>query len=189
MAINTIYLDNAILKRANGIFNSQNPKNIRIVNLFQKSVFLLIQKKLLAADFKIKFTAFKYMYHAAKLKEIDSFIKGEYFRHLVRGITGIGKFKIKYEIRKFGAGDYTILHDEAAATHAIDFIIDFSEEKSSNGGHTVYLSRDEELLHVAPEPNTLAFIEKRRSIMKYTKYVNHNQKKPILQVAGMVQKR
>ena len=54
------------------------------------------------------------------------------------------------------------------------------------GGYTVYLTETEELLQVNPIPNTLTFIERTKEIIKYTKYVTHRQKNPIIEVAGTV---
>ena len=186
MAINTLYLDNGILKSANLKYHSQNPNSISLRNIFQPPVFSLIQKKLYESEYSRRFKPFQYMYHATKLKEIGSFIKGYYFTAIAKKILGIGNFKVNYEIRQFQAGDYTLLHDAISNEPAIDFVIDFSKSADNYGGYTVYLNEGEELLHLNPHPNTLSFVEKKPGMMKYTKYVTHRQKRPILQVCGSI---
>ena len=187
MAINTLYIDNGILKSASDAYNKQNPKNIRLENFFQKPVFYLLQRKLRNSEYSLKFHPYKYKYLITKSKEIDSFLNGGYFRSIVNAILKINKYKIKYEIRKFEPGDYTLLHDTEKERPGIDFIIDFSgESKAYHGGYATYLTESEELLQLNPAPNTLSFVERKKGVMKYTKYFTHRNKNPIIQVAGII---
>lgn len=184
MAINTLYLDKGVLKSAAKTYSSQNPNNIRLDNFFQKAVFMLLQKKLHNARYSLKFHPYKYKYNTAKLKEIDSFIKGRYFKNSVNKILGIKNYKINYEIRKFEPGNYTLLHDAEMEKPGIDFVLDFSKGNKSFGGHTAYLTEKEELLKLIPKPNTLSFIERKKDVMKYTKYFTHKNKHTVLQIVG-----
>lgn len=68
----------------------------------------------------------------------------------------------------------------------MDFVLDFSQPWKNYGGYTVYLTEREELLQFWPKPNTLSFIERKSKIMKYTKYVQHRQKQPLIFVVGTV---
>ena len=187
MAINTIYIDAAVMKRASEIYGSQTPKNLRLDNFFQPLVFNLLQKKLKSARYSIKFHPYKYKYSIASIKEIDSFVNGFYFKRIIEQVLSIKNPKIKYEIRKFGPGNYTLLHDAEKEKKGIDFVIDFSDKGKSYGGHTIYLNEAEELLQLNPCPNTLSFIERAKKVMKYTKYVDHRQKAPFVFVAGTIQ--
>lgn len=190
MAINTLYLDKGILMSARNAFRKQIPNNIRLENFFQKPVFRLLQDRLCRAAYKLKFRPYHQMYSTTGMKEIDSFILGGYFKGIVRQITGITGFKPEFEVRRFQAGDYTLLHDESEEEPAIDFIIDFSRSANNNhGGHTVYLNEKEELLHINPVPNSLSFVDRSEGMMKYTKYVTHGQKSPIIQIVGSLRRR
>lgn len=184
MAINTLYMDNGVLKSAAKTYSSQNPRNIRLENFFQKAVFSLLRDKLHSSQFSLKFHPYKYKYHTAKSKEIDSFIKGRYFKDLINKTLGIKKYEIKYEIKKFEPGDYTLLHDAEEERHGVDFAIDFSQGKEYFGGYTSYLTEKEELLTVIPKPNTLSFIERKNGIIKFTKYLTHQNRFPVLQSVG-----
>ena len=186
MAINTLYVDGGVLKSIRQNYLNQDAPNIKLENFFQNAVFSLLQKKLLNSKYAWKFHPYKYSYSVAKIKEIDSFLHGDYFSKLVHGILGVKKFEIKYEIRKFMPGDYTLLHDAEKEKNGIDFVIDFSLSSASFGGHTTYLTETEEVLILNPAPNTLSFIKRDKGLMKFTKYVTHRQKTPILQVAGTV---
>ena len=191
MAINTLYLDKGVLKNTSSIYSQSNPKNIRLDDFFQYSVLGLLQKKLDDADWKEKFDPEKYLYSVCELKEIDTFLKGDYFRNLAQGVLGVKKLKIskiRYEIRRFVPGNYTLLHDAEKEKPGIDFIIDFSQSKESFGGHTTYLTESEELLISSPMPNSISFIERKNKLMKFTKYVQHRQKNPIVQVVGTILK-
>lgn len=186
MAINTLYLDFGVLKSARKLYNSQNPKNIRLEKFFQLPVYLLLQKKLYNSKYSLKFHPCKYKYSTTKSKEIDSFLNGGYFNQVVNKILNIKKYKIKYEIRKFEAGNYTLLHDTEKKKPGIDFVLDFSKNGRNFGGFAVYLTETKELLQLRPSPNTLSFIERKKGVMNYTKYVQHRQKQPIIQVVGRV---
>ena len=186
MAVNTIYLDKGILKSAKKAFNVQTPRNIRLDNFFQNAVFLLLQKKLENCNYKTKFHPYKCRYSTANLKEIGSFLNGSYFSRIAGEITGIKNYRIKYEIRKFEAGDYTLLHDAQKEMPGIDFIIDFTKKWDGFGGYTMYLTETEELLKSVPSQNSLSFMERKKGVMRYTKYVTHNQKNPIVQAVGTI---
>ena len=186
MAISTIYMDSGILEKAGEIYSRQYPKNIRLENIFQKPVFMLLQKALYNSKFKLRFHPYKCKYFTSKSKEMRAFISGKYFKSLIEKILNLKNCKIKHEIRKFEHGNYTLLHDADDERPGVDFIIDFSKPTKSFGGHTVYLSQKEELLILNPSPNTLSFVDRRRGMMSYTKYVQHRQKYPILQAAGTI---
>ncbi|MBI2541897.1 hypothetical protein HYV80_04260 [Candidatus Woesearchaeota archaeon] len=184
MAINTLYMDNGILKKAKQVYNNQHPKNIKLENFFQKPVFSLLRKKLNESKYSPEFHPYKYRHSVTGSKEIDSFLDGKYFKKLARKILNLRKYRLSYEIRKFESGNYTLLHDADMEEPGIDFIIDFSADVKSFGGYTVYLTEKEELLLLYPSPNTLTFVMRGKGLMKYTKYVQHRQKKPIVQAVG-----
>ena len=187
MAINTLYIDKGILKSAGKTFNNQNPRNIRLEKFFQPSVFYLLQRKLHNSEYSMKFHPYKYKYFITKSKEIDSFLNGRYFRSIVNAILKIDRYEIKYEIRKFEPGNYTLLHDAEKEQPGIDFVIDFSKEsKTYHGGYTNYLTESEELLQLNTCPNALSFVERNKGVMNYTKYFTHQNKNPILHVFGTI---
>lgn len=186
MAISTIYLDNGILKKAGEIYSKQYPKNIRLENLFQKSVFLLLQKKLCNSQFRLRFHPYKYKYFTAESKEMHAFINGKYFKNLIGKILNLKNYKIRYGIRKFESGNYTLLHDAGNEKPGVDFTVDFSKPMENFGGNTVYLTQKEELLILNPSPNTLSFVDRRKGMMSYTKYVQHRQKYPIVMAVGTI---
>lgn len=186
MAINTLYLDRGIMKSAKSAYGSQYPKNIRLEKFFQSSVFSLLQKTLNNSIYKLKFEPYECRYFTTKAKAIDSFLNGRYFEDLIHNLLEIKKYRLEYEIRKFGPANYTLLHDEKKDAPGIDFILNLSNVGKTYGGYTVYLTETEELLQVNPIPNTLTFIERTKEIIKYTKYVTHRQKNPIIEVAGTV---
>lgn len=187
MAINTLYLDGGVLKSAGNVYYKQNPRNIRLENFFQKSVFYLLQRKLCNSKYSLKFHPYKYKYLITKSKEIDSFLNGGYFTGIVNAVLKINKYKIKYEIRKFEPGNYTLLHDAEKEQPGIDFVIDMSKEsKAYHGGYTTYLTESEELLQLKPTPNTLSFVERNKGVMMYTKYFTHQNKHPMIQIVGTI---
>ena len=121
-----------------------------------------------------------------KSKEIGSFLKGRYFNLMIRRIIGLNKYKLNYEIRKFGPGCYTLLNDKEKEEPGVDFAIDFSKSNNLIGGYTAYLTESKELLTLNPMPNTLSFVDRKESIMKYIKYLTHQNKLPVVQVAGVI---
>src|SRR3989344_3772226 len=171
MAINTLYMDNGVLKSAGNVYHRQTPGNVRLENFFQPAVFSLLQKRLHNSKYALKFHPYKYRYFTAKSSEISMFLHGRYFKSLVRKVAGIKNYRIMHEVRKFEPGSYTLLHDTEKEKNRIDFVIDFSKTAENFGGYTVYLTESEELLSLNPSPNTLAFVERSKCVMKYTKYV------------------
>lgn len=185
MVVNTLYFDNNVLKSAKNIYNKQIPKNIRLMDFFQNPVFLLLQKKLYNAKYKLKFHPYKYKYSIAKVKEIDSFLKGQYFNIIIDKIIG-KSYTFNYEIRKFCHANCTLLHDAEKKKPGVDFILDMSKADGNYGGYITYLTKSEELLHLNPCQNTLSFVERKKDVVSYTKYVQYKQKYPIVYVTGTI---
>ena len=126
---------------------------------------------------------------AAKSKEIGLFLNGKYFKNLVKEILKIQNYRLEYEIRKFESGCYTLLHDAEKEKPGIDFVIDFSKNDEYIGGYTTYLTEYQELLTLNPKPNSLSFIERKKGLMKYTKYFTHQNRNSIVQVVGAIFKK
>ena len=186
MVVNTLYLDSGVLKSIKKTYSKQYPKNIRLEKFFQPSIFALLYRKICSANFSLKFNPYKYKYSITKIKEINSFLNGKYFSDLIKNVLDIKSSEIKYEIRKFVAGNYTLLHDAEKEKPGIDFVLDFSASKDNYGGYIVYLTESEELLQLNPFPNCLSFIKREKKVMKYTKYVQDRQKHLIVQVVGTI---
>ena len=189
MAINTLYLDNGVISSIKETYNKQRPKNIRLEKFFQSPVFLLLQKRLCNSEYSLKFSPYKCKYSITHLKEIDSFIHGQYFKKIIEQIIELKNYKIKYEIRKFEPGNYTLVHDSEKEKAGIDFFIDFSKNGRNYGGYTSYLTETDELIALNPMQNTISFIERKNGVMRYTKYVTSQQKYPIVQVSGTISKK
>lgn len=184
MAINPTYLDKKVRKNAFDVYNRQEPKNIRLDNFFQRTIFELLLNKLIEEKWKLKFDPYKYKYYFCKSLEVEEFLKGKYFQMIVKDVVGLKKFNLKYEIRKFDSGCYTLLHDTEREKEGVDFIIDFSN--GLFGGYTKYLTGEKELLQINPTANTISFVSREKGVMKYIKYVNHKQKWPIIMVVGVL---
>lgn len=186
MAINELYNNHQILQQARQEYNKQTPRHVQLPQFFQPAVFTLLQQKLKTQKYQQKFHPYKYRYSTTTLKEITAFVNGDYFKTLIKEIIGVTKYTTNYEITKFSAGDYTLLHDTKKEQSGVDFIIDFSSEPQSLGGHTIYLTDKEELLRTNPFPNSVTFVERRNGMMKYVKYVTHKQKEPVIFVVGTI---
>lgn len=180
MAINTLYLDGNVLRKAKEVYRSQEPRNIRLEQFFQPVVFALLQRKIMSSTFHLKFNPLKYKYETAYIEEVRSFLEGRYFHEIVLSILGLKKYKLVFELRRFQPGQYTLLHDAEKEPLGIDFVLDFSEHPRNTSGCIHYLTNEEELLQLDPQPNTLSFVERKLGVMKYVKYVNHQQKTVIL---------
>jgi hypothetical protein len=184
MAINTLYSDFGVLKSARKAYKKQNPNNIRLENYFQIPVFNLLRNKIIAAKYTLKFDPEKYKYHIASVPEINSFLGGKYFHIILSTILGVENLNFAFEIRKFCCSNYTLLNDSYNERPGIDFVIDFSKKWDGFGGHTTYLTKTKEILHLNPVPNSLSFVERNKKSMRYIKYVQHMQKEPLYFVVG-----
>ena len=180
MVLNRLYLDKNIVAKAREVYAKEKPKNIRLDQIFQPTIFKLLQEKLFTAAYKLKFNPLRFKYQTAKVKEVDSFLKGYYFKELVLELLNLKKYNLTYEIRLFEPGNYTLLHDAEKELAGIDFILDFSQDAKNASGCIKYLTSDEELVELDPKKNTLSFVERKQNIMRYVKYVNHRQTPRIL---------
>ncbi|MBI4140346.1 hypothetical protein HY485_00770 [Candidatus Woesearchaeota archaeon] len=187
MAINPLYKDIRVLTQAKEKYKQETPNNIRLQAFFQPAVFALLQKKLLQQKYTTKFHPYKYHYSTTKMPEIEQFLRGTYFQTIVANLLSIKKYNLHYEIQRFKAGNFTLLHDTEKEQPATDFIIDFSTTETSNEGYTKYLTEREELLQLNPCPNSLSFVERNKTVMHYIKYITHKQKEPFIFVRGTIQ--
>ena len=186
MVINQLYKDIEVLTQAKEKYKQETPNNIRLQAVFQPAVFALLQKKLLQQKYTTKFHPYKYHYSTTKMPEIKQFLYGTYFKTIVANLLGIKKYSLNYEIQRFEAGSFTLLHDTEKEQTATDFIIDFSTTETSNGGYTKYLTEREELLQLNPCPNSLSFVERNKTVMYYVKYVTHATTRPLIFVRGEI---
>lgn len=184
MIINQLYQNTRVLRTARKEYEQETPKNIRLQTFFHPKIFKLLQQKLHQQKYTARFHPYKYSYSTTKLKEMDSFIKGTYFKNIINNLLGIKKYKITYEIQRFQPGNFTLLHDANKEPPGIDFIIDLSTTHSFYGGYIKYLTEKKELLQLNPCPNSISFVNRGKGIMKYVKYVTHQQKKPLIFVRG-----
>ncbi|KAM6979800.1 prolyl 3-hydroxylase OGFOD1 [Aplochiton taeniatus] len=83
------------------------------------------------------------------------------------------------EIRRWGHGNYSLLHDEdaAVAEYALDLLLPMgcADWRSEFGGFTSYVANeeDEELLTVYPEDNSVALVYRDKETLKFVKHINH----------------
>ncbi|XP_072516009.1 prolyl 3-hydroxylase OGFOD1 [Salminus brasiliensis] len=80
------------------------------------------------------------------------------------------------ELRRWGHGDYTLLHDSVKMEFALDLLLHLGCRgwKAEFGGYTSYIARneDEELLTVYPEDNSLALVYRDKETLKFIKHIN-----------------
>ncbi len=187
MVLNTLYLDAAMLRKAREIYLKETPHNISLETFFQPVIFTLLQQKILSSAFARHFHPYKFNYYTAKNEALQHFLNGSYFQKLIGEILQIQKYTFSYEIRKFEPGCFTLLHDDLPhEPPGIDFVINFSEAAPTHGGYIQYVDAAQELVKVVPSPNSLTIVGRPKGVMCYTKYVAHQQKFPLLYVAGTI---
>lgn len=110
--------------------------------------------------------------------EILEFFKSNDFKEFLENTFEIGIELENIEICKYKQGDYRILNDlYVKKEDKLDIIFDITKKWSKNsGGNLVYTTKEEELMILSPEYNTLSVIFRPSEIMSYLKYVNNKAK-------------
>ena len=126
-----------------------------------------------------------------RIRRINSFIRYAFnFKDLVNNFFNIKDLDVVFNILKFEHGCFSLLHNYLKNLPVgIDFFIDFSDSSDRNGGFIRYIDNKKVVLEIVTVPNSISFVRRSRNMLKYFKYVNHKQLKPIILVSGTIFKK
>ena len=157
---------------------------IQLNNFFEDDISK-IKSKILKENFKEEYnpishrkeTLNKKNIHTHNIPELFNYFKSKEFIHLIKEITHLNFRIANIEICKYSHRDFIILNDKIKPQNTIDVIFDLTSDwKKENGGILTYTTKNEELIYVTPNFNTLTLVHKPKEVMKYLKYVNNKAK-------------
>ncbi|KAG5457161.1 MAG: Oxoglutarate and iron-dependent oxygenase degradation C-term-domain-containing protein, partial [Olpidium bornovanus] len=120
---------------------------------------------------------------------LRDFFRSREFAGYLGSLTELKLASSYAEVRKFGCGDYTLLHDHAQEPEGLDLVFSCTEATAEDsgagagddcgawdaswGGALHYVSGDENLLALQPGSNTLDLVYRIQPAQRFVKYVNH----------------
>ncbi len=180
MEINKTYLKKEILNEIKEFFekeafiqlNSFFPKKTKeIKKAFQNSRYWdKNYNPLIKSESKLDLTE---EFNLEVIQTIE-FFKSKEFLHYIEEITQVPLTFNSLEVQKYSHKDFTLLNDLNKNDDVIEVYFDLSDKwNESYGGSLVFLTKEEEILYLEPEFNTLTILYKPEEIMKYLKYINN----------------
>lgn len=128
------------------------------------------------------------------VQDFREFLYSEEFRDHLKDITGLELNSVWAEVRRMAPGDYSLAHsfDPENKKSGLDVLFSFIPPKTKwdpNFGATLhYLAneKDEELLTVEPNANTLALVYRtEEGALRFLHYVNHKAPGPLYQAGAI----
>ncbi len=177
--LNPIYLKEPLVQD----FRQFYQKNKKELQFMQWTDFLRPEKaKTLTAQLKKEHYKEKYRPDIYRYKESQSskavepflnFLKSDALRDYIQTIFEKTYEQRQVQLRSYGSGDYTVLHDAAETYEGFLLIYEPGAEwRQEYGGYEVVVRPKEDPLIIPPRPNTLAVINCTKETRWFTKYIN-----------------
>jgi hypothetical protein len=113
------------------------------------------------------------------------FFRSKEFIHFLEEIVDFSLQIKNLKIVKYSHKDFVLLSDlKKENDDVLEVFFDISDDWNEKyGGTQTYTTKEEEILHLEPQYNTLTILYKPEEVMKYLKYINHRaEKKEIVRV-------
>lgn len=181
LMINKIYLNDKIIQ---GIKKELKEKNFVLLDsFFDSSFYEKIKKESAREEFKKKFVYNKYSFLEMQSKKIEKDFLSAQFIEFLEEVLNLKIKNFEISIRKFGHGDYTLLHDSEKEKSKIGFLFFICDDWNLNFGGNVFYK--EKNLIVNPKENR--FFVMKKSSRKFVKYLNNKcGKKNFVLIEGRV---
>lgn len=113
-----------------------------------------------------------------------NFVKSSEFKEFISKIIGSPMRLTALACAKFSQGDYSLLYDSLKPGKGVIFFIDTQTLSEDEGGYTVFVKGDDEVLRIIPEQNSLVLV-RYDGLRFFTKYVNHRAKSDRVFLIGL----
>eukprot|EP01121_Diplochlamys_sp_Union-15-3_P015660 TRINITY_DN5219_c0_g1_i2.p1 TRINITY_DN5219_c0_g1~~TRINITY_DN5219_c0_g1_i2.p1 ORF type:complete len:202 (+),score=42.71 TRINITY_DN5219_c0_g1_i2:822-1427(+) len=112
------------------------------------------------------------------VSDFSKILRSKSFTSYLEDVTGLSLRETFLEVRKFGSGCYTLVHDNVDQHEeaGLDVVLHLGEQPwdEEDGGHHIYMNSTEELLSFNPVPNSLSLVYRDEGgVMRFVKYINH----------------
>lgn len=176
--INPQYFPESV--RYNIAVQFQKEKSIQLKEFLLPHIATRTLRSVRNAPLSLNSVAGQNQFHAFKkiplpAKTLLQFVRSQRFAQFV---SSIAQKKVACKTaswRVFAHGDYTLLHDKNREPPGIDVILDLTPSWDGRAcGHHSYVENGKGLVRIPPGFNTLAIVQRPKSVMKFVKYVNHH---------------
>ena len=183
MEINKIYLNSQTLKemrkkfKCEKVIKLENFLSTDFKNFFSDIKELKVKKNYSPEIFRdSKIILNKNFNFSYKLLE---FFKSKTFLKFIKEITKLNLKLKKISCKKYSHKDFLTLNDKnIISENKIEIIFDLTKNwEKEFGGFICYAQKQKEILYLFPSFNTLTIILRKKSYLKYLKYINNLIKK------------
>ena len=151
------YLDNG-MTRLDGFFNED----------FYKEIFEKLRRNY---GERVKL-ADRHSYEKLDAVELKGIFKDKEFLNFINLISCENFNNCEINVRRFGWGDYTLLHD-SFVRKGMEFLLIFADKWDDKfGGYIVYTDNEEKSFIFSIKGNSFILINK-KGMRRFVKYVNH----------------
>lgn len=156
-------------------YQNQELPSVQLRQVFDHEFYRKLQPEILSLSYQANRQLLTHSYLTAALPAplLRLFHSSEFFS-VISGIIGRPVQKVDFHAHLFSWKDYTVLSDETIEPAGIDIIIDLTEDwPEGAGGEIIYRDQEGNYFPLPSAPNMLAIVQRKRTIQKFVKYVNH----------------
>lgn len=166
-------------------YQNKELPSVQLRQVFNQGFYHKLKKDILSLSYQPDRQLLTHSYLTAALPaSLLRLFHSPKFFSVISGIIGRPIQKVDLHAHLFSWKDYTVLSDETIEPAGIDIIIDLTEDwPEGAGGEIIYRDREGNYFPLPSTPNTLTIVNRKRTIQKFVKYVNHyagNRKRVLL---------
>lgn len=170
---NSIYAQTDIVKQMRAHYLAGG-KMLYLPNFFSDSGYGSLLTVLRRSTGEKTRVADRYSYTPLRIEILEKLLSSREFLKLMQMISGKKIKKSIVSVRRFGHGDFTLIHDSERNGARLEFRFLLMERwHTLNGGHIVYTSMKREPLLMPLQGNGLLLIDKPTDMHSFVQYINH----------------
>lgn len=174
--VNGLYNYPSVIEQAAVSFRRSKPNMLLLKDFLEKDFYNKITDEIKKVNGIERYNLDKEKYSELKIPNIlDDFLKSEFFIGLLQETLGKKVSEMNYSLKKFGHGDFSLIHDDEVLGKRIDFFLTFieGEWKQEWGRYNAYSKGDGEPLIFPAEGNSFCLIIAEGEMFDFVKYVKH----------------
>lgn len=175
--INPVYLKGEVIIQMRTAFKQSKPNVLVLPDFFDKSFYGKLAGEMLSSRGKENYVPHEHRFFEMPLdREIKEIFSSRAFINFISEATGVDIGGFKMCARKFGKGNFSLMHDDlpSAKRFVLFYTISPSGWDSKWGGASVFSFGDERAPLVFENiGNSLTLISVPSGMRDFVKYVNH----------------
>ena len=172
--LNPLYLQQETIDQIKETFTQSSPHLLHLPHVFTMQFYEQLLKETQTSQGAHKRIANKYAYTEINAPKESSHIHSKEFLSWLSGITSKKITRVSLSTKQFSHRDYTLIHDSETVGERLEFfILTMKTWDNRWGGHTVYVSQEQQPIVFPLEGNSLSIIHKEKDRHKFIQYLNH----------------